>query len=140
MSLLKRLNTEATTAAPAPAPTKPNSALLNNTASMGTGELFNRPAQATTATLPSNATTAHLAGSLGRQNQATQDAPASKPRLAQKPDSFTEMKARIQNRLVAELDPRMDLTNPDQVRRTVEETYSNVLESEGIVLTRVERM
>ncbi len=50
------------------------------------------------------------------------------------------MKARIQNRLVAELDPRMDLSNPDEVRRTVEETYSTVLEAEGIVLTRVERL
>jgi len=50
------------------------------------------------------------------------------------------MKARIQNQLVAELDPRMDLSNPDEVRRTVEETYSTVLEAEGIVLTRVERL
>jgi pilus assembly protein CpaF len=47
---------------------------------------------------------------------------------------------RIQNRLIAELDPRMDLSNADEVRRTVEETFSSVLESEAIVLTRVERM
>lgn len=55
-------------------------------------------------------------------------------------DSFADLKVRIQNRLIAELDPRMDLSNADEVRRTVEETFSSVLESEAIVLTRVERM
>ena len=55
-------------------------------------------------------------------------------------DSFADLKVRVQNRLIAELDPRMDLSNADEVRRTVEETFSSVLESEAIVLTRVERM
>ena len=55
-------------------------------------------------------------------------------------DSFADLKVRVQNRLIAELDPRMDLSNADEVRRTVEETFTSVLESEAIVLTRVERM
>lgn len=55
-------------------------------------------------------------------------------------DSFTELKTRIQNRLIAELDPRMDLSNAEEVRRTVEETFNRVLEQEQIVLTRVERL
>lgn len=55
-------------------------------------------------------------------------------------DSFADLKSRVQNRLIAELDPRMDLTNPEEVRRTVEETFTSVLDAEGIVLTRVERM
>jgi pilus assembly protein CpaF len=59
---------------------------------------------------------------------------------APKADSFNELKSRIQNRLIAELDPRMDLSNADEVRRTVEETFTSVLESESIVLTRVERL
>ena len=59
---------------------------------------------------------------------------------SQKGDSLTELKSRIQNRLIAELDPRMDLSNADEVRRTVEETFTSVLESEAIVLTRVERL
>ena len=42
------------------------------------------------------------------------------------------MKVRVQNRLIAELDPRMDLGNADEVRRTVEETFAAVLEAEGI--------
>jgi pilus assembly protein CpaF len=55
-------------------------------------------------------------------------------------DSFAELKNRIQNRLIAELDPRMDFSNPEAVRRTVEETFAAVLETEGIVLGRIERM
>ena len=55
-------------------------------------------------------------------------------------DSFHDLKSRIQNRLIAELDPRMDLSNAEEVRRTVEETFNSVLESESIVLTRVERL
>ena len=58
---------------------------------------------------------------------------------APRSDSFTDLKARVQNRLIAELDPRMDLSNAEEVRRTVEETFASVLESEAIVLTRVER-
>ena len=59
---------------------------------------------------------------------------------AAKGDSFNDLKSRIQNRLIAELDPRMDLSNAEEVRRTVEETFTSVLESESIVLTRVERL
>ena len=58
----------------------------------------------------------------------------------QRSDNFNELKSRIQNRLISELDPRMDLGNQEEVRRTVEETFSSVLEAEHIVLTRVERM
>ncbi|MCM8750612.1 CpaF family protein [Thermomicrobiaceae bacterium CFH 74404] len=55
-------------------------------------------------------------------------------------DSFIDLKNRIQNRLIAELDPRMDFSNPDEVRRTVEETFAAVLEAESIVLSRLDRM
>ncbi|MCC6628730.1 MAG: CpaF family protein, partial [Chloroflexi bacterium] len=55
------------------------------------------------------------------------------------PANHLDLKARVQNRLIAELDPRMDLSNADHVRRTVEETFAQVLEQEQIVLTRVER-
>lgn len=60
--------------------------------------------------------------------------------VTQASDSFTELKNRIQNRLIAELDPRMDFSNPDEVRRTVEETFAAVLEAESIVLSRLDRM
>ncbi|MDQ2681899.1 MAG: Flp pilus assembly complex ATPase component TadA, partial [Chloroflexota bacterium] len=88
-----------------------------------TGELFQQAPRQTTAL----------------QEQAQQ---ASKARggNSAKQDSFNELKGRVQNRLIAELDPRMDLGNADEVRRTVEETFGAVLEAEGISLTRVERL
>jgi pilus assembly protein CpaF len=58
----------------------------------------------------------------------------------QRGDSFNDLKSRIQNRLIAELDPRMDLSNADEVRRSVEDSFTSVLEAESIVLTRVERL
>ncbi len=66
-------------------------------------------------------------------------APAAAPQR-ERNDSFNELKSRVQNRLIAELDPRMDLSNAEEVRRTVEETFASVLEQEQITLTRVERL
>ena len=54
-------------------------------------------------------------------------------------NAFQQFKGRVQQRVIAELDPRMDLSDPDRVRRTLEETFLSVLESEGIVLGRTER-
>jgi pilus assembly protein CpaF len=54
-------------------------------------------------------------------------------------NTFQQLKGRVQQRVIAELDPRMDLSDPDRVRRTLEETFLSVLESEGIVLGRTER-
>jgi pilus assembly protein CpaF len=54
-------------------------------------------------------------------------------------NAFQQLKGRVQQRVIAELNPRMDLSDPDRVRRTLEETFLSVLESEGIVLGRTER-
>jgi pilus assembly protein CpaF len=50
-----------------------------------------------------------------------------------------ELKGRVQQRLIAELDPKLDLTKTDEVRRTVEDIFSQILEQENIILSRVER-
>ena len=54
-------------------------------------------------------------------------------------NAFQQLKGRVQQRVIAELDPRLDLSDPDRVRRTLEETFLSVLESEGIVLGHTER-
>ncbi|HRF48277.1 MAG TPA: CpaF family protein, partial [Anaerolineales bacterium] len=46
---------------------------------------------------------------------------------------------RVQNRLLAELDPSMDISRTAEVRKTIEDLYENVLADEGIVLSRTER-
>jgi len=54
---------------------------------------------------------------------------------------LSDIKARIQERLVAELDPRADiLSNTEEVKQTIEELFQSILEQENIVLSRTERM
>ena len=54
-------------------------------------------------------------------------------------DAYTDLKARVQNRLLAELDPTMDITRVGEVRNTIQELFEQVLAEENIVLTRQER-
>ena len=54
-------------------------------------------------------------------------------------DNFNEIKLRVQNRLISELDPKMDLLNTAKVHKQVEEAFQSILDGESIVLTRSER-
>ncbi|MBN1178291.1 MAG: CpaF family protein [Anaerolineae bacterium] len=54
-------------------------------------------------------------------------------------DAFRDLKTRIQGKLIAELDPTMDVTRTDEVRRTIMEMYNGILSEEQIVLSRAER-
>ena len=55
-------------------------------------------------------------------------------------ESFREAKFRVQNRLINELDPKLDLTNQVEVRRQIEELFGKIAEEEGLALTRAERV
>jgi pilus assembly protein CpaF len=57
----------------------------------------------------------------------------------QAPEVLEDLKARVQRRLVAELDPKMDLTNAERVRGLIEELFFVILEGEPVVLARSER-
>ncbi len=53
---------------------------------------------------------------------------------------LSDIKSRIQERLVAELDPRADIfSNTEEVKQTIEELFQSILEQENIVLSRTER-
>jgi len=54
-------------------------------------------------------------------------------------DAYRDLKTRIQNKLISGLDPTMDVTRTDDVRRTIEEMYNNILAEEKIPLSRTER-
>jgi pilus assembly protein CpaF len=54
-------------------------------------------------------------------------------------DTYTDLKTRVQNRLLAELDPTMDITRVGEVRNTIQDLFEQVLAEENIVLTRQER-
>jgi pilus assembly protein CpaF len=54
-------------------------------------------------------------------------------------DTYFDLKTRVQNKLLAELDPTMDVTQTVEVRRTIEELFENILAEERIPLSRPER-
>jgi pilus assembly protein CpaF len=60
------------------------------------------------------------------------------PGAAQR-DTYYDLKARVQNKLLAELDPTMDVSQTAEVRRTIEELFENILAEEKIILSRPER-
>ncbi|HEX2128350.1 MAG TPA: ATPase, T2SS/T4P/T4SS family, partial [Solirubrobacterales bacterium] len=55
-------------------------------------------------------------------------------------ESFREAKYRVQNRLINELDPKLDLTNQVEVRQQIEELFAKIADEEGLALTRAERV
>ena len=55
-------------------------------------------------------------------------------------ESFRDTKFRIQQRVIADLDPKLDLSNQVEVRRQIEEIFSRSVDEEGLALTRAERV
>jgi len=53
--------------------------------------------------------------------------------------SYFDLKTRVQNKLLAELDPSMDISRTDEVRRTILDLFEQILTEENIVLSRPER-
>lgn len=54
-------------------------------------------------------------------------------------DAYADVKTRVQNQLIAEIDPKMDMSQTDEVRSTIEEMFDQILAEENIVLSRAER-
>lgn len=54
-------------------------------------------------------------------------------------DAYADVKTRVQNQLIAEIDPKMDMSQTDEVRGTIEEMFDQILAEENIVLSRAER-
>ena len=67
---------------------------------------------------------------------------ANRPFMGSLParESFREAKFRVQNRLINELDPKLDLTNQVEVRRQIEDLFGKIADEEGLALTRAERV
>ncbi|HZT08067.1 MAG TPA: CpaF family protein [Chloroflexota bacterium] len=50
-----------------------------------------------------------------------------------------ELKTRVKSRLIADLDPNMDLSKTTEVRQKIKNLFDQIVEVENIVLTRAER-
>ncbi len=53
--------------------------------------------------------------------------------------TYIDLKTRVQNKLLSQLDPSMDVSRTADVRKTIEDLYETILAEEGIVLSRAER-
>jgi pilus assembly protein CpaF len=54
-------------------------------------------------------------------------------------ESYMDIKSRVQTKLLAELDPAMDMSRHAEIRTTMDELYQTILAEENIVLSRAER-
>ncbi|NWF65549.1 MAG: CpaF family protein, partial [Chloroflexi bacterium] len=63
----------------------------------------------------------------------------SAPITSPQAGSYFDLKTRVQNKLLAEIDPSMDVTRTDEVRRTIQVLFEQILTEENIVLSRPER-
>jgi pilus assembly protein CpaF len=82
---------------------------------------------------------AQAATSSGSSRRSGLSARRASPPGGQQRDTYYDLKTRVQNKLLAELDPSMDVSQTAEVRRTIEELFENILAEEKIVLSRPER-
>ena len=63
----------------------------------------------------------------------------SAPIASPQAGSYFDLKTRVQNKLLAEIDPSMDISRTEEVRRTIQNLFEQILLEENIVLSRPER-
>jgi pilus assembly protein CpaF len=61
------------------------------------------------------------------------------PGVSSQKDPLVDLKTRVQNRLLTELDPSTDITKINEVRSTIQELFEQVLAEENILLSRPEK-
>jgi pilus assembly protein CpaF len=63
----------------------------------------------------------------------------SPPRKGAQDETYADLKVRVQNRLLAELDPSIDVSEVEKVRGTIRDLFEQILTEESIVLSRQEK-
>ncbi len=63
----------------------------------------------------------------------------SAPITSPQAGTYFDLKTRVQNKLLAEIDPSMDISKTDEVKRTIQDLFEQILTEENIVLSRPER-
>ncbi len=61
------------------------------------------------------------------------------PTMSGQQDKYTDIKNRVQTKLLSTLNPQMDVTRVEDVRRAILELFEQILDEENIVLSRPER-
>jgi pilus assembly protein CpaF len=83
-------------------------------------------------------------GGEGKKKQSSSSSDSKRSGVQRRPvprarDAYKDLKNRVQNRLIAELDPAMDVSRTSEVRDTIREMYESILQEESIILGRRER-
>jgi pilus assembly protein CpaF len=78
-------------------------------------------------------------GGDGSRLSSIQSRRVSAPVTSPQAGSYFDLKTRVQNKLLSELDPSMDISKTDEVRRTIQDLFEQILTEENIVLSRPER-
>ena len=77
---------------------------------------------------------ARKSGSSGLQSRRV-----SAPSTSSAQTTYQDLKTRVQNKLLAGLDPTLDISQTAEVRKTIQELFEQILSEENIVLSRPER-
>ncbi len=88
---------------------------------------------------PSGGTPSDNPGGEGSRLSSLQARRVNAPITSPQAGSYFDLKTRVQNKLLSELDPSMDITRTDDVRRTIQDLFEQILAEENIVLSRPER-
>jgi pilus assembly protein CpaF len=75
----------------------------------------------------------------GSEPETTTPAGVQRRPVPRARDAYMDLKNRVQNRLISELDPSMDVSRTDEVRETIKGMYDEILQEESIILGRRER-
>lgn len=78
-------------------------------------------------------------GGEGSRLSSLQSRRVNAPITSPQAGSYFDLKTRVQNKLLSELDPSMDVARTDEVRRTIQDLFEQILAEENIVLSRPER-
>jgi pilus assembly protein CpaF len=101
--------------------------------------LLKRIEQGQGTTTEQSASTSSSSGGDASRLSSLQARRVSAPSSAPQAGTYFDLKTRVQNRLLSELDPSLDITKTDDVRKTIQSLFEQILGEENIVLSRPER-
>ncbi len=78
-------------------------------------------------------------GSSGSRLGSLEARRVSPPRKDAQDETYADLKVRVQNRLLAELDPSIDVSEVEKVRGMIRDLFEQILTEESIVLSRQEK-
>lgn len=84
-------------------------------------------------------TAVQIPGGAGNSRSAAIDRHSTPIGSSSRQDNYQDLKTRVQNKLIANLDLNYDVTKVAEVRRTIQELFEQILNEENIVLSRPER-